>query len=989
MIALVNSAVRKVSVLGLVWAFGALSLIWAVDAKAAGNYQLKICGTGEFASGVPPQDAGWGFHVNGIVEWGTDCNNSGMVIAVPSGWVANGDSYWQMDAPAGTRITYWNFWGRRWGKGSANAQTWNDYTWSNGPGGWLSVQYLFSGGGGTCNDYNQQWFTHERQGEGLTSIGMQMQVNDGAQACGGNNRTFSTSQQTIVIRDDVNPGIDPPSGAIASGGWKKGNVTAHVNGNDTGGGLRLIEYSIDGGGATGGWGPQFCNGNPGAYKNRIPCPGNQWYDYTINTAGLPDGQHQIRAVGTEATGSQFSSNPVTFSVDNNSPTSPQNLVEQGGDGWKAQNGFTLDWDNPGQGNGAPIAKVKYQIDSGAVQEKTSGDLSILSNIQLPTDGTHQIKAWLEDAAGNQSVGTAAVETVKMDTTMPSEAAPVIVNGWLNKEELKTELVEWQLPYNFDQLDSLIDGYAVKFTKDPQNDDPGQVKTHPPDPKKISPAQLTDGNWWLITRPISGSGIVGPKAFIPEPVKVDTTAPVVKVDGIPEGWKNQPVSLDISATDALSGIDPALVPSGLTWQVNNGQVFASQGATDKLSINENGANTVKVQATDVAGNPSAAEYVTVKVDRELPKLTFKGQDKSDPTLVRVITSDQHSGIQPGTGQIYYKRSDVGKWDQVKAQEKDGELQAYIPDDAPEGTKIELMATVKDVAGNTGLTMEGEDGKQYVLVGPLRDPSFVDLSFGQGRKEKNSKSDIDVVIASYLAPKVCKRVKVKGTKVKVCLKQKKKKKNKAKPAKPSDGPKTLHVKYGERAQVSGVLRDSLGKPIASQQVDIAASNRNMPGKRVYTIVGTTNTETDGTFSYRLPAGTGRLVLAHYDGNLLRRPVNSEPIDLYVSGMVTFKLAKRRVKEGSNVRIRGNLGYLGEVLPTKGKLVSLQYLRKLKRRRSWNTIKTIRVKSGKIRTTYKASRITRPQKVKLRLLVEEETGWSYEPVTSRARFVYLYPR
>lgn len=996
----VNNAIK--CVLATVVAILAAVAMSAGMAEAAGTYQLKICGGGEFASGVPPQNAGWGFTVNGIVEWGTDCNGPGMRLTVPSSnqdsWPVDGNSWWQMDAPAGTRILSWNGWARRWGKQSKDGQWWIPTMMAGGAGVDLGTTLdpdISDNAGGTCSNYNQKWFTHANNEVGFTWIRMGLTAKDKAITCGNAHRTFGIEIQTIIIRDDVNPGIDLPSGAIASGGWKKGNVTAHVNGKDTGGGLRLIEYSIDGGGPQGGWGPQFCNGSPGAYKNRIPCPGNQWYDYSINTASLTDGSHQIRAVGTEATGSQFSSNPVTFNVDNNSPSSPQNVAEQGGDGWKSQNDFNLTWTNPNQGNGSPIGKVKYQIDSGAVQEKSVGDLWNLSNIQLATDGSHQIKVWLEDAAGNQSAGTAAVETVKLDRDVPGEATPVALNGWLNKEELKTELVKWNPPWNKNDLESLIDGYAVKFTQDPQNDDPGQVKTHPAEPREISPAQLTDGNWWLITRPISGSGLVGSKAVIPEPIKIDTFAPSLKVDDAPgDAWVKGTANVKLSASDALSGIDPSQEGSGLVYQIDGGTKLAAEGSAASLGLSDTGEHTVVAYAQDVAGNKSDEKALKVKVDNLAPQLKYKAKkDPADPTAKFFLATDAHSGVKGGT--VYYS-VDGGKYKPLPTEYdgKSSELVAHVDDDnLPEGATVTYMAKAQDNAGNESAVDFDEYGYPITDKTPIKEKTTFEMSGtglvfevpGSGKALK--RATYKVKKKGKIKRKKCKFVVQDDVEVRICGK-----KVTTVNRRGMTFAKTAIVSYASEAYVRGTLYDASGKGIANAPVQIATSRRRLDAQeRVYQILSEVKTDSQGEFRYKLPAGPSRLVKAIFAGTKTLRRAESEPILLQVKGRITANLKKALIKNGQKVTVYGKISYLGEALPSfPGKKLSFQWFDP---RRGgggvWRPIKEFHTRSAKYKVTYKFRFISVRSKVKLRIYMSDDPGWSYESVASKAVTVTVLPR
>ena len=121
---------------------------------------------------------------------------------------------------------------------------------------------------------------------------------------------------------------------------------------------------------------------------------------------------------------------------------------------------------------------------------------------------------------------------------------------------------------------------------------------------------------------------------------DDTAPIVKVDGIPSGWENQPYSLSVSATDDISGIHwtPYSWDGGKTWTSNNQYVIQP----------ENTATSVEIMVRDVAGNIATQSIEFSSVDTTLPsKAQISGnaiQWQKDPVIIKATdVTDVGSGL----------------------------------------------------------------------------------------------------------------------------------------------------------------------------------------------------------------------------------------------------------------------------------------------------------------------------------------------------------
>src|SRR5690606_29991990 len=103
------------------------------------------------------------------------------------------------------------------------------------------------------------------------------------------------------------------------------------------------------------------------------------------------------------------------------------------------------------------------------------------------------------------------------------------------------------------------------------------------------------------------------------VAVDTTAPSLDVE-LPDepasGWHTEPVTLQFSARDDETGI------SRIHWEYGTGSgvvIGSSDEPTAELEFAGTGVYTVEVWAEDGAGNRSATQTFTVRVDLLAPAI----------------------------------------------------------------------------------------------------------------------------------------------------------------------------------------------------------------------------------------------------------------------------------------------------------------------------------------------------------------------------------
>jgi hypothetical protein len=214
----------------------------------------------------------------------------------------------------------------------------------------------------------------------------------------------------FTLRDDAAPVVGAPGGTLAAGGWRSGVQSLAFPAHDSGGGLTAVEAAFDDG--TELRSPSSCTIVAGSYARLQPCPAQRTGEWAVDTARLPDGPLGVELLATDA-GGTTTRRALAIAVDNGAPATPRDLAVLGGDGWRRASRFELSWQNPGSQH-APIARARWQacpaggVPAGCVEGEHSGiGVTTSGPIALPTAGEWDVRAWLEDSAGNADRETAS------------------------------------------------------------------------------------------------------------------------------------------------------------------------------------------------------------------------------------------------------------------------------------------------------------------------------------------------------------------------------------------------------------------------------------------------------------------------------------------------------------------------------------------------------------------------------------------------------
>ena len=133
-------------------------------------------------------------------------------------------------------------------------------------------------------------------------------------------------------------------------------------------------------------------------------------------------------------------------------------------------------------------------------------------------------------------------------------------------------------------------------------------------------------------------------------KLDKDVPIIEnVEGNPQNWTNQCVTLKINVTDELSGIYAYSFDGGNTWQAKNESTY-----TDNK-------NNIIIKVMDIAGNIAESEPISItKIDNTKPKVEFFTNVKEGKYILQINAEDQESGVKNVTVNGNNAILEDGKW-----------------------------------------------------------------------------------------------------------------------------------------------------------------------------------------------------------------------------------------------------------------------------------------------------------------------------------------
>ncbi|MCX7569465.1 Ig-like domain repeat protein [Tumebacillus sp. DT12] len=248
-----------------------------------------------------------------------------------------------------------------------------------------------------------------------------------------------------------------------------------------------------------------------------------------------------------------------------------------------------------------VDKTYYAVDGGEFVEGTT--------IAITEPGIHNIIFYSVDKAGNVEAKQTA--EVKLDKQAPVTTADA-PQGWVNQDVAVT-------------LTATDDLSGVKKTYYSVNGAEFVAGTD----ISIHESGLHKVTYYSV----DNAGNVEEKKTIE--VLIDEQAPVTAADA-PQGWQNADVTVTLTATDDLSGVDKTF------YSVDGGEFV--EGTT--VSITEPGTHKVTFYSVDKAGNIEAKKTIEVPIDELPPVTTSDIQDiwTNQDVPVTLTATDDLSGVK---------------------------------------------------------------------------------------------------------------------------------------------------------------------------------------------------------------------------------------------------------------------------------------------------------------------------------------------------------
>jgi hypothetical protein len=224
---------------------------------------------------------------------------------------------------------------------------------------------------------------------------------------------------TVTIADFTPPGVRATGGPLVAGGWRRAAETVFYDAGDNVG-IKEVRAYLDGS-------PRAAAPRACFYGSKIPCP-NGAGALTVDTSGVPDGAHRLTIQAIDAADNVGEATQI-IATDNSAPASPAEPSLRGDPGWRATNQFEISWSNPPQ-SGGPVTMAVFQLcpEANAPTDprgcttgtRSATNITRITNLQVPREGSWTLRLWLRDAAGNDAPSSAiVVRPLRFDATPPS------------------------------------------------------------------------------------------------------------------------------------------------------------------------------------------------------------------------------------------------------------------------------------------------------------------------------------------------------------------------------------------------------------------------------------------------------------------------------------------------------------------------------------------------------------------------------------------
>lgn len=654
------------------------------------------------------------------------------------------------------------------------------------------------------------------------------------------------------------------------------------------------------------------------------------------------------------------------------PLPPADLHVLGGDGWRADPGFDLEWTNPAPGD-APLLATHYRVRDPQGAEISAGRLdrvseSVAGLAVADAPGVYSAEVWLEDTTGAE--GAAASVPVRFDDAVPPTVGVAAMPGWVGRTSFPLRIALGP-PLGSPPLagirgyavaiDSVADGAPCAMTgrcSEAETTLPGGAQG------TLEIATLPAGIRHLHVATVSGSGLSSTAAHTT--LRIDATDPVTRLAGVPRGWTNRPVALTALAVDDGAGMrHDGQGPAPLTAiRVDGGAPRSAPGSAVGTVVIGEGRHTVAHYARDAAGNVNdgggangsanrAPAIAVVRIDRSAPRAAFAAsQPAGDPDLIRLRVADPLSGPDLTRGRIEARPAGSGDPFRPLPSAPPGraELRARWDSDTMPAGIYELRAIAYDMAGNATIARRRRNGTAMLLSSPLKRPTALLAGFG-GRKLTWHRC------TRRRGRRRCRRETIASF---------------------DRRPAGRTVPYGRGVRLGGRLTSATGEPVVGAAVQLTERFAKASGAGSRT--STARTGPDGVFLARLAPGPSRVVAVGFAGDRRLVRAVARNLRLRVRSRVRMRASTRVAAVGGDPLVfRGRVAALPGGIPGDGLSVQLQFrLPGL----PWTEFRTARTdERGRFRYAYRFSDDdSRGARFLFRAHVPAQGEWPYEPGSSR---------
>ncbi|HEX9339766.1 MAG TPA: kelch repeat-containing protein [Thermoplasmata archaeon] len=362
--------------------------------------------------------------------------------------------------------------------------------------------------------------------------------------------------------------------------------------------------------------------NSGVASTSFRVDGGAWQTYGSRIAVRGTGEHTVDFYSTDNAGNVEGSHRVGFRIDTTAPLTTISLDGAAGDDYWFHSIVTVDIAATDAGSG--VDSIQYRLDGGT-----------WATYSAPFDvgeGEHTVDAYAVDVAGTS--GWVVSRSFGIDTTPPITTAEIAgppgENGWYVGAVQVTLAATDALgtPTIWVRVDG---GSWTRYT---------------------SPLLFDTGVHMFDYYAVDDSGLQ--EEVQTQTVSIDSAAPTVSASLPPpaaSGWYTSPIPIEITASDALSGV------ASIFYRIDGG---AWQTYAGSFLLTAEGDHTLEYVAVDSAGHRGSIQSTFVRIDTIAPVV-------SAPPA-RLVTTSQvtfsWTGTDAGSGIDHYEvRVDGGTFESV--------------------------------------------------------------------------------------------------------------------------------------------------------------------------------------------------------------------------------------------------------------------------------------------------------------------------------------